>query len=117
MVNCARDNPIGRMPDLNPIDECSPSRTLLLKDNLCTIEAVTEAIRKLLDESTAQECSTKRVNPGYGSSLGSRLKAIDRISPASMNLGPPSTTKPHAICSGSSWSLGHKRSVTAQEID
>jgi hypothetical protein len=42
-------------------------KTLLRKANARTIEAVTEAIKKLLDEYTVEECANYLVNSGYGS--------------------------------------------------
>jgi hypothetical protein len=42
-------------------------KTLLRKANARTIEAVTEAIAKLLDEYTPEECANYLVNSGYGS--------------------------------------------------
>ena len=41
--------------------------TLLRKANARTIPAVTEAIGKLLDEYTVEECANYLVNSGYGS--------------------------------------------------
>jgi transposase len=55
-------------PDLNPIEQVfAKLKTLLRKANARTIEAVIEAIAKLLDEYTAQECANYLVNSGYGS--------------------------------------------------
>jgi hypothetical protein len=42
-------------------------KTLLRKTNARTVEAVTEAIAKLLDEYTVAECANYLVNFGYGS--------------------------------------------------
>jgi hypothetical protein len=42
-------------------------KTLLRKANARTIEAVTEAIAKLLDDHTIQECANYLVNAGYRS--------------------------------------------------
>jgi hypothetical protein len=42
-------------------------KTLLRKANARTIEAVTEAIAKLLDDYTSQECANSLVNSGYRS--------------------------------------------------
>ena len=55
-------------PDLNPIEQVfAKLKTLLRKANVRTIEAVTEAIGKLLDEYTVAECANYLVNSGYGS--------------------------------------------------
>jgi len=55
-------------PDLNPIEQMfAKLKALLRKANARTIEAVTEAIKKLLDEYTAEECANYLVNSGYGS--------------------------------------------------
>jgi hypothetical protein len=42
-------------------------KTLLRKANARTVEAVTKAIGKLLDEYTVAECANYLVNSGYGS--------------------------------------------------
>jgi len=55
-------------PDLNPIEQVfAKLKTLLRKANVRTIEAVSEAIGKLLDEYTVAECANYLVNSGYGS--------------------------------------------------
>jgi transposase len=55
-------------PDLNPIEQVfAKLKTLLRKANARTIEAVTEAIAKLLDDYTVEECANYLVNSGYGS--------------------------------------------------
>lgn len=55
-------------PDLNPIEQVfAKLKTLLRKANARTIEEVTDAIRKLLDDYTDQECANYLVNSGYGS--------------------------------------------------
>jgi transposase len=55
-------------PDLNPIEQViAKLKTLLRKANARTIEAVSEAIAKLLDEYTVEECANYLVNSGYGS--------------------------------------------------
>jgi transposase len=55
-------------PDLNPIEQMfAKLKALLRKANARTIEAVTEAIKKLLDEYTVEECANYLVNSGYGS--------------------------------------------------
>ena len=55
-------------PDLNPIEQVfAKLKTLLRKANARTVEAVTEAIGKLLDEYTVEECANYLVNSGYGS--------------------------------------------------
>ncbi len=55
-------------PDLNPIEQVfAKLKTLLRKANARTIEAVTEAIKTLLDEYTAKECANYLVNSGYAS--------------------------------------------------
>jgi transposase len=55
-------------PDLNPIEQLfSKLKTLLRKANARTIPAVTEAIGKLLDQYTVEECANYLVNSGYGS--------------------------------------------------
>jgi transposase len=54
-------------PDLNPIEQVFAKLKTLLKANARTIEAVTEAIAKLLDEYTVAECANYLVNSGYGS--------------------------------------------------
>jgi transposase len=55
-------------PDLNPIEQVfAKLKALLRKANARTIEAVNEAIAKLLDEYTPQECANYLVNSGYGS--------------------------------------------------
>jgi transposase len=54
-------------PDLNPIEQVfAKLKTLLRKANARTVEAVTEAIGKLLDAYTVQECVNYFVNSGYG---------------------------------------------------
>jgi transposase len=54
-------------PDLNPIEQVfAKLKTLLRKANARTVEAVTEAIAKLLDD-TLQKCANYLVNSGYGS--------------------------------------------------
>ena len=55
-------------PDLNPIEQMfAKLKALLRKANARTIEAVTEAIGKLLDEYSVEECANYLVNSGYGS--------------------------------------------------
>ena len=60
-------------PDLNPIEQVfAKLKTLLRKANARTInartiKAVTEAIAKLLDEYTVEECANYLVNSGYAS--------------------------------------------------
>ena len=55
-------------PDLNPIEQVfAKLKTLLRKTNARTVKAVTEAIAKLLDEYTVEECVNYLVNSGYGS--------------------------------------------------
>jgi transposase len=55
-------------PDLNPIEQVfAKLKTLLRKANARTIPAITEAIAKLLDEYTVEECANYLVNSGYGS--------------------------------------------------
>lgn len=55
-------------PDLNPIEQVfAKLKTLLRKANARTIPAITEAIGKLLDEYTVEECANYLVNSGYGS--------------------------------------------------
>jgi transposase len=55
-------------PDLNPIEQVfAKLKTLLRKANARTVEAVIEAIAKLLDEYTVQECTSYLVNSGYRS--------------------------------------------------
>ena len=53
--------------DLNPIEQVfAKLKTLLRKANARTVEAVTKAIGKLLDEYTVAECANYLVNSGYG---------------------------------------------------
>lgn len=55
-------------PDLYPIEQVfAKIRTLLRKANARTVEAVTDAIGKLLSEYTVQECANYLVNSGYAS--------------------------------------------------
>jgi len=55
-------------PGLNPIEQVfAKLKALLRKANARTIEAVNEAMAKLLDEYTPQECANYLVNSGYGS--------------------------------------------------
>ena len=55
-------------PDLNPIEQgFAKLKTLLRKANARNIPAVTEAIGKLLEEYTVEECANYLVNSGYGS--------------------------------------------------
>jgi transposase len=55
-------------PDLNPIEQMfAKLKALLRKANARSIEAVTEAIGKLLDEYTVEECARYLANSGYGS--------------------------------------------------
>jgi len=54
--------------DLNPIEQVfAKLKTLLRQANARTIEAVTRAIGKLLDEYTVAECANYLVNSGYRS--------------------------------------------------
>jgi transposase len=55
-------------PDLNPIEQVfAKLKTLLRKANARTVAAVTEAIVKLLDEYTVEECANYLINSWYGS--------------------------------------------------
>jgi transposase len=55
-------------PEFNPIEPVfAKLKTLLRKANVRTIEAVAEAIAKLLDDYTIQECANYLVNAGYRS--------------------------------------------------
>ena len=55
-------------PDLNPIEQVfAKLKTLLRKVNARSVDAVIEAIGKILDEFTAEECGHYLVNAGYGS--------------------------------------------------
>ena len=55
-------------PDLNPIEQVfAKLKALLRKVNARTVDAVINAIGKLLDEFTVEKCANYLVNAGYGS--------------------------------------------------
>ena len=65
-------------PDLNPIEQVfAKLKTLLRKANARTREAVQEAVAKLLEEYTAQDCANYLVNAGYRSTCNDRALKTD----------------------------------------